>query len=81
MKLVPHNKYVVCKQLTSDKTEVKGAFSYIKEDMPTYQILKSSIEDFKEGDVIICNATGTKVRVDDEYQWLFNSENIAGKVK
>jgi len=53
--------------------------------MKEYRILSisESLDDsrYSVGDVIICNSTGTKFILEDKEMYLFNIENIAGKVE
>lgn len=83
MKLIPQNNTVLCKCINEDKKIVSsGAFTYEKEDLAQYEIIESALstDDFNVGDVIICNSTGTKVKLADEYQYIFTYDTIVGKI-
>lgn len=84
MKLVAQNNYVVCQQLNKAKQEVNESIIYNKEFLATYKILSigNNLDSFRlsVGDVIICNSTGTKVILDDLEFYIFNNENIIGKI-
>lgn len=86
MTAVPLQNYVLCEQISGFdvETEDKGVLVK-KETMKEYRILSisKSLDDFRYtvGDVIICNSTGTRFILEDKELFLFNIENIAGKVE
>ena len=86
MTAIPMQNYVLCEQISGFdvETEDKGVFVK-KETMKEYRILSisKSLDDsrYTVGDVIICNSTGTKFVLEDKELFLFNIENIAGKVE
>ena len=43
-------------------------------------VLRDDLFDIKAGDKIVVNSTGTKVEVDGEEYYMFNVENIMGKL-
>ena len=88
MKLQPQNKYVLCKQLEKDKVQVNEGIVYDKEQLPIYEVvgvqcIQDSLDDFRlsVGDKVICNSTGTKAILEDSEYYLFNIENIIGKIQ
>lgn len=85
MTIYPQNNYVLCKQLNHTKHEDSTSkIIYEKEEVPIYEIIDISrnLDDlrFNIGDHIICNSTGTKVNLKNNTQYLFNIENIIGKI-
>ena len=84
MKLVPQNSYVLCQMLTKSKQQVNEGIVYDKEQLATYKIIdaRNIPDDFRllVGDEVICNSTGTKVILDKSEYYLFNIENIIGKI-
>jgi hypothetical protein len=85
MTILPQNNYVLCKQLNQTKHEDSASkIIYEKEEVPIYEIIDISrnLDDlrFNIGDHIICNSTGTKVNLKNNIQYLFNIENIIGKI-
>lgn len=52
--------------------------------MPIYTIVdvSKSLKDsrFKVGDKVICNSTGTKIKLDSKIEYIFKEENILGKI-
>lgn len=84
MKIVPHQKYIVCKQINDSKCVVDGFIHYEKETVPIYKIVdvSKSLDNtrFNTNDEVICNSTGTKVSLNDEFYYVFNEENIVGKI-
>lgn len=86
MTAVPMNNYVLCEQVSGFEDVVQDKGIYVKkEDLKTYCILSISknLDDsrFTVGDVIVCNSTGTKFDLEDKEMYLFNIDNIAGKVE
>ncbi len=85
MKLIPQNNNVVCKCISSDEKTTESGLVYKSNDVLLYEVasvadkVKNDI-DIQVGDVIRTNSTGTKVEVDGEKYYIFNSENIVGKV-
>lgn len=84
MKAIPQNNYVLCKQINETKHQTIGTIIYEKEEVPIYEIIDISRNldnlRFNIGDYIICNSTGTKVNLKNSTQYLFNIENIVGKI-
>ena len=84
MKAIPQNNYVLCRQTNETKHQTTGTIVYEKEELPVYEIIDISrnLDDlrFNVGDCIICNSTGTKLNLKDNVQYLFNIENIVGKI-
>ena len=85
MKLIPQNKNVVCKCISSNETTTKSGLVYKSNDVPLYEVVSIADKakddiDIKAGDIIRTNSTGTKVEVDNVEYVMFNSENIVGKV-
>lgn len=82
---IPIQNYVLCEQISGLKKQVEDKGILVnKETMKEYRILSISkfLDDSRYivGDVIICNSTGTKFILDNKELYLFNVENIAGKV-
>lgn len=87
MKLIPQNKNLMCKCISSDEKTTESGFTYKSNDMKIYEVISVSNSlanednfDIKTGDKIIVNSTGTKVEVDGEEYYMFNVENIMGKI-
>ena len=84
MTVIPQNNYVLCEQLVKDNEQVNEHIIYNKTQVPVYKIVdvSKSLDDFRftVGDKIICNSTGTKVVLDNSVHYLFNIENIIGKI-
>ena len=85
MKLVPQNKNVMCRCISSNEKTTESGFVYTSNDVPLYEVV-SIAEKVKDdiclnvGDIIRTSSTGTKVEVDGVEYYMFSSENIAGKV-
>ena len=86
MKLIPQNKNIVCKCISSDEKTTESGFTYKSNDVKLYEVvsvsnvLRDDLFDIKAGDKIVVNSTGTKVEVDGEEYYMFNVENIMGKL-
>ena len=87
MKLIPQNKNLVCKCISSDEKTTESGFTYKSNDIKLYEVvlLSKPLEnkigfDIKIGDRILVNSTGTKVEVNGEEYYMFNSENVMGKI-
>lgn len=88
MKLQPQNNYVLCKMLEKDKQQVNEGIVYDKQQVPIYEVVginqcQESLDDFRVslGDKVICNSTGTKAVLEETEFYLFNIENIIGKIQ
>ena len=86
MTAVPLQNYVLCEQISGFDKDIEDKGVLVKtETMKEYRILSisKSLDDsrYTVGDVIICNSTGTKFLLEDKELFLFNIENIAGKVE
>lgn len=88
MKLQPQNNYVLCKLIEKDKQQVNEGIVYDKPQVPVYEVVsirqcQESLDDFRLslGDKVICNSTGTKAILEDSEYYLFNIENIIGKIQ
>lgn len=85
MKLIPHNKNVICKCISSSEKTTESGFVYKSNDVPLYEVVsldpnaKDDI-DVNVGDVIRTNSSGTKAEVDGMTYYIFNSKNILAKV-
>lgn len=83
MKLIPQNDYVLCEKIKED-TQDNSLIFYDKDEFPLYKIIEvgRNIDDFRYSvnDKIICNSTGTRVKLDNSYVYLFKTENIIGKI-
>lgn len=87
MKLIPQNKNLMCKCISSDEKTTESGFTYKSNDIKLYEVvsLSKSLEnearfDIRIGDRILVNSTGTKVEVDGEEYYMFNAENVIGKI-
>lgn len=86
MKIIPHNKNVICKCISSNEKTTESGFAYKSNDISLYEVVsfddkvKDDI-DINVGDVIRTNSTGTKIEVDDVEYYIFNSKNIVGKIE
>lgn len=83
---IPLRDYVLCEQITKDSEETEAnGIVFRKENLKVYKIIDVSktldSSRFKVGDKIICNATGTMMNLDGSRKYLFNIENIAGKIE
>lgn len=85
MKLIPQNKNVICKCISLDEKTTESGFTYKSNDIALYEVIsfadaiKKDV-DIEVGDIITTNSTGTKVEVDGVEYYIFNSENIIGKI-
>lgn len=85
MKLVAQNTYVVCKKVQDDFKEVNlNGFTYKTSNIPIYQVLNigSKVDEklFKVGDNVMFHTSGTKVTLDNNEFYLFDSVNFVGCV-
>ena len=84
MKVVPENDTVLAFPVNKSKHQAEAnGFVYNTEDLPVFQIISVCDDEvyWKPGDKIICNSTGTKLNLPgDEVQYLFKTENIAGRI-
>ena len=87
MKLIPQNKNIVCKCISSDEKTTESGFTYKSNDVKLYEVVSvsKSLEneagfDIKIGDRILVNSTGTKVEVNGEEYYMFNVKNVMGKI-
>lgn len=82
MKIIPQNNTVLCECVSKQKTQITSHIIYEQEHIPEYKIIDSSLtsNDFFIGDIIICNSTGTKIKTEDGYKYIFTYESIIGKV-
>lgn len=85
MIITPRNGAVLCQMTNSTEHEDSSfGFVYRKEELPIYEVLAvDSLNNrlgLSIGDLVVCNSTGTKLKLDDGVQYLFNAENIIGKV-
>ena len=86
MKLIPQNKNIVCKCISSDEKTTESGFTYKSNDVKFYEVvsisnvLRDDLLNIKAGDKIVVNSTGTKVEIDGEEYYMFNVENIMGKL-
>ena len=83
--IVAHNNSVICKCIVpADGTIDAGGIVIPVKNLPIYEILNTGdstdTSRFNVGDKIIVNSTGTKIKLDDSEVYIFNMENIAGKV-
>lgn len=88
MKLEPQNDYVLCKMLEKSKAQASSGIVYDIEQVPIYEVVsvqctQDSLDDFRlsVGDKVICNSTGTKAILEQSEYYLFNIENIIGKIQ
>lgn len=83
MEIVPENGTVLCEQIneTKHRAEESGVF-YEKEELPLYRIISACAgdKDWRAGDVIVCDSTGTRLAFSGKVQYLFKTENIAGRI-
>jgi co-chaperonin GroES (HSP10) len=86
MKIIPHNNHVLCKCITNNKKTLASGFVYETNDVMLYEVISISnnIKDdtlnLAIGDIVRTNSVGTCINSDDGEYYLFNIENIAGKV-
>ena len=83
---LPLQNYVLCEQISGFDKDIQDKGVLVKaETMKEYRILSISdtLDDsrYTVGDMIICNSTGTKFVLEDKEMFLFNIENIVGKVE
>lgn len=86
MTIIPQNSYVLCKQLQGNKKEVViNGFSYQTDDVPLYKIVSigSKVDNtlnLKQDDIVLFQTSGTKMTIDNNDLYLFDSKNFLGKV-
>lgn len=83
--IIPQNKNVVCKCISSDYKTTESGLTYKSNDMPLYEVVDASkkaseLLDIKAGDVVAVNSTGTKVELDGVEYIIFDAESIMGKI-
>ena len=87
-KLIPQNGNVVCTCIACANKTTSSGFIYKSDDAPLYKVEaisnradgNSSI-DLSEGDLVRVNSTGTCVKHNGIDYYIFNFDNIVGKVK
>ena len=92
-KLIPQNGNVVCTRIACANKTTSFGFIYKSDDAPLYKVEaisnradgnradgNSSI-DLSEGDLVRVNSTGTCVKHNGIDYYIFNLDNIVGKVK
>lgn len=86
MTIYPKNNYVLCEKIVNEHNNIiDNNIMYDDEKMPEYKVISvskyinNSFNVFP-GDIIICNSTGIKIKNNNTVQYLFNVENIAGKI-
>ena len=87
MKLIPQNKNLVCKCISSNEKTTESGFTYKSNDIKLYEVVSVSnalrsddLFSIRAGDQIIVNSTGTKVELNGEEYYMFNAENVMGKI-
>lgn len=86
LRLNAKNGYFVCRKLkTSSGQAPDSKFLYTEETMPEYEVLDVAPDvpddiQIIPGDKIIVNSTGTKVSLNESEIYLFNYENVVGKI-
>lgn len=87
MRILPQNNYVLCIQVEKSKAKSDKGILYEKQLVPIYEIVDMKysyefLDDFRLsiGDKVICNSTGTKVILEQTEYYLFNIENMIGKI-
>ena len=77
----------MCKCISLAEKTTESGFIYKSNDIKLYEVvsLSKSLEneagfDIKIGDRILVNSTGTKVEVNGEEYYMFNAENVMGKI-
>lgn len=84
-KAIPIKDYYLCEMSNEEEHFTDNSGIYFKvEELPEYIIVEYSKElenpKYSVGDRIICRSTGTKLQLNDKVQYLFNDEDIIGKV-
>ena len=87
MKLIPQNKNLVCKCMSSDEKTTESGFMYRSNDVKLYEVVSiantlrsDELFNVKVGDLIVVNSTGTKIELNGEEYYMFNAENVMGKI-
>ena len=83
MEIIPENGTVLCEQINQTKHQAEeSSICYEKEEFPVYRILSVCDDEkiWRVGDCIACNSTGTKLSFSGKVQFLFKTENIAGRI-
>lgn len=83
MNITPENGTVLCEQVneTRHRAEESG-ICYEKEELPVFRIFSvcQNEKTWRPGDCIVCDSTGTKLVFSGKVQYLFKTENIAGRI-
>lgn len=84
-KLIPENNSIICAEVTpSRKTVMESGISYERDDLPVYRVLGKSADysgmELAEGDMIICNSSGTRLHDAGAVHVIFKPENVVGKI-
>ena len=86
MKPVPLNNTILCAkcdELLDAYEQDKSIVTLNLVKVPIYKVIDVSKElkdKYVVGDQVVCNSTGTKVILDKFKYYLFNVENIIGKI-
>jgi hypothetical protein len=83
MEIIPENGTVLCEQVNKTRYRAEeSGICYEKEEFPVYRIL--SVCDGEKiwcvGDRIVCDSTGTRLSFSGKVQFLFKTDNIAGRI-
>lgn len=81
---IPENNTVLCVKIADEReTAESGGFEYVKEALPLYRIERSALssDEFKPGDVIAVDSTGTAVCDGERRYYIFKFDNIAAKIE
>lgn len=83
MKIIPQNNFILCEKNDRVANDT-GNIVIDNQSFNLYKILKCGIgcdsKTFKKDDVIVVNATGTKVKIENEIFYLFDEKSIMAKV-
>lgn len=62
MKLVPHNKYIVCKQVSEEAEKVLAGGIVINQQDPMtqYEVVNPGSSGFQVGSIVVSNSIPTK---------------------
>ena len=79
--LIPQNNFIFCK--ACEDISYAGNIQLVNQPgFTTYEVLKigPKVRSICIGDIIISNATGTRVKINDEYFTLFDDTTIIAKI-
>lgn len=83
MKIIPQNNFILCKKSSSIANDT-GIIVVNNQSFNLYKVLECGVgcstTMFKKDDIVVVNATGTKVKLENDVFYLFDEKSIVAKV-